>query len=122
MANDKMTKKNNINYKQIIHSLKDLEQFEYPVSPEVTNQFKELTDYDKNSGLIGWCHFLGTFLWQLRINFDALYRPFIQEYHEIKTDRDKATLMLLHLILKHAKQLFSDYDDAILRILKREEI
>lgn len=121
MANDKMTKKNNINYKQIIHSLKDLEQFEYPVSPEVTNQFKELTDYDKNSGLIGWCHFLGTFLWQLRMNFDALYRPFILEYREIKTDRDEATLLLLHLTLKHAKQLFSDYDDAILRILKRED-
>lgn len=116
-----MTKKNDINYKQIIKNLKDLEQFEYPVSPEVTNQFKKITDYDKNSGLIGFCHFFGTLLWQLRMNFDILYRPFIQEYHEIKTDRDEATLRLLHLTLKHAKQLFSDYDDAILRILKRED-
>ena len=121
MTSDKMTKDSNMNYKQIIKNLKDLEQFEYPISPEVTDQFKKHTDYDENSGLVGWCHFLGTFLWQLRMNFDMLYRPFILEYREIKTDRDKATLMLLHLILKHAKQLFSDYDDAILRILKRED-
>lgn len=116
-----MTKKNDTNYKQIIQNLKDLEQFEYPMSPEITNQFKRFPGYDKNSGLIGWCHFLGTFLWQLRMSFDILYRPFILEYREIKTDRDEAALRLLHLILKHAKQLFSDYDDAILRILKRED-
>lgn len=61
MARDKMTKDSNINYKQIIHSLKDLEQFEYPISPEVTDQFKKHTDYDKNSGLVGWCHFLERF-------------------------------------------------------------
>ena len=81
----------------------------------------ELIVYDKNSGLVGWCHFFGTFLWQLRMNFDILYRPFISEYRELKTNRDEATLRLLHLTLKHAKQLFSDYDDAILRILKRED-
>lgn len=113
-----MTKKNSTDYKQVIQNLKDLEQFEYPVSPEVTNQFKRFTDYDKNSGLIGLCHFLVIFLWQFRMSFDTFYRPFIQEYHEIKTDRDEATLRLLHLVLKHAKQLLSEYDDAILRILK----
>ena len=116
-----MNRKYGTNYKQIIQTLKESERFEYPISPEITNQFKGMDDYDKNSGLIGVCHFFGTFIWQIRMSFDTFYRPFIQEHCIIKTSRDEAVLRLLHLVLKHAKQLFSDYDEAVLRILNKSE-
>lgn len=112
-----MDNKNQINYKEILEELNENEQVEYSISPELINKFRRLGDYDSKSGLIGVCYFLGTFVWQLRMSFDFLVRPFVSEHYQIKTDRDKAVLKLCHLLLKHTKQLITDYDNTVMKIL-----
>lgn len=116
-----MIKRIENNYKNLLMELNELEQVEYPISPEITNKIRGSIDYDKTSGLIGVCHFLGVLVWQMRMSFDTMYRPFVSEHCKIKTDKDRVALTLLHLIFRHIKRLFTDYDYMVLKILNYKE-
>ena len=112
-----MAKKSRVDYKKLLKDLNELEKCEYPISPEITNLARGLVEYDKNSGIIGVCHLLGMLSWQLRMSFDITCRPFVSDHGNIQTDKDRYALTLLHLVLKHIKQLFTEYDGIVVRIL-----
>ena len=105
-------------YKQLLEKLEtECKDVEYPGIYDITSIEQYSPDYDKTSGLIGICKVLSYLLSQFRMAFNGNYRSIISDFSPIKNNRDRYCLTILFYILKSGKTLFSEYEEAIRRVL-----
>lgn len=109
-------------YEQLLEILEtECKDIEYPGLSDITFVERCSPDYDKTSGLIGACKFISYLLEQFRMTFNRLYRPIIFDFGPIKNNRDRYCLTILFYILKSGKMFFSEYMEAIKKVLDYKE-
>ena len=109
-------------YKQLLEILEtECKDIEYQGLSDITFVERCSPDYDKTSGLIGICKVVSYFLEQFRMTFNGYYRPFMCDFSPIKNNRDRYCLTILFYILKSGKTLFSEYEEAIKKVLDYKE-
>lgn len=113
-----MMDKNKSTYQELLSTLKDYEKYDYPIDYHLLVNLLNLSDYDKNAHLIGFCHCMGYLLYLVKEYTNLNYRRFVQNYTPIKTDKDRFALKLLHLCCKQGQAFFEDLNDKVLRVLK----
>lgn len=109
-------------YEQLLEILEtECKNTKYPGLLDITFVERCSPDYDKTSGLIGICKCVSYLLEQFRMTFSEYYRSIIRDFSPIKNNRDRYCLTILFYILKSGKMLFSEYMEAIKKVLDYKE-